>query len=65
MAAGQASMFLWSENEAGCGEDEIMSCILKFVSNLSPQVGNLTLYSDSCCGQNQNFTAIAVFSYLV
>jgi hypothetical protein len=42
-----------------------MSCILKFVSNLSPQVRNLILYSDSCCGQNKNFTAIAVFSYLV
>jgi hypothetical protein len=65
MAADQASMFLWPENEAGSAADETMSCILKVVSNLSPQVQNLILYSDSCCGQNKNFTAIAVFSYFV
>lgn len=46
MDTGEASMFLWYEIEGGRGADEIMSCILQLVYNLSPEVRNLILSSD-------------------
>lgn len=50
-----AYMYVWSENVASRGGQEIGSCILKhFKDNVSSKVCKIIMYSDSCGGQNRN-----------
>lgn len=50
-----AYMYIWSENIASRGGQEIGSCLLKhFKENVSSDVSKIILYSDSCGGQNRN-----------
>lgn len=50
-----AFMYVWSENVASRGGQEIGSCLLKhFKDNVSSKVSKIILYSDSCGGQNRN-----------
>lgn len=50
-----AYMYVWSENVAGRGAQDIASCIRKHLLNYLPDpIEHLTLYSDSCRGQNRN-----------
>lgn len=47
--------YVWTENEAGRGAQEIGSCLLKHIKeNLPPDTTELILWSDSCGGQNRN-----------
>nr|CAH7756319.1 unnamed protein product [Callosobruchus chinensis] len=47
--------YIWTENEAGRGAQEIGSCLLKHIKeNLSDKITELILWSDSCGGQNRN-----------
>ncbi|KAK3919244.1 Polyprotein P1234 [Frankliniella fusca] len=45
---------MWSEIDAGRGAYEIASCLSKFISSVPAGVQKLTLWSDSCSGQNKN-----------
>lgn len=48
-------MYLWDETVASRGSQEISSCLYKFFSNHIPKdTKKITLYSDSCGGQNRN-----------
>lgn len=50
-----AFMYVWSENVASRGGQEIGSCLLRhFREHLAPSVKRIILYSDSCGGQNRN-----------
>ncbi|KAK3930899.1 Phosphate import ATP-binding protein PstB 2 [Frankliniella fusca] len=46
---------MWTEIEAGRGANEIASCISHFIAcDVPPGVKKLTLWSDTCSGQNKN-----------
>lgn len=48
-------MYIWSEDIASRGGQEIGSCLLKhFKENVSSDASKMILYSDSCSGQNKN-----------
>lgn len=57
-------MMNWTENVAGRGANEILSCLYDFILNIGPKT-NLEAWSDSCPGQNKNFYLIAFYQYLI
>lgn len=51
----KAYMYMWSENVASRGANEIASCLIRHIRNFAPgDVEEIILYSDSCGGQNRN-----------
>ena len=47
--------FTWIEGEAGHGPQEFGSCLRKYIeNNITNEVENIILWSDSCGGQNRN-----------
>lgn len=61
----QGHMYLWSENVANRGSDEIMSCILKHVRLNKPSSPHLIAFSDNCGGQNKNWNVMALWQMMV
>lgn len=61
-----AYMYMWSENNASRGAQEIGSCLLKhFKNHISSDVTEIIMWSDSCGGQNRNIKlAMLLKSYL-
>lgn len=54
-AKKQGNMYVWSENVASRGGQEIGSCLMKhFKGNITEKTEQITMYSDSCGGQNRN-----------
>lgn len=50
----QAICFMWHEGMAGRGANQIASCLYKHLLNITPEIKEVTLYSDTCAGQNKN-----------
>ncbi|KAE8746712.1 hypothetical protein FOCC_FOCC006575 [Frankliniella occidentalis] len=47
--------YMWSEIEAGRGANEISSCVVRYLKEeVAPPVTQVTMYSDTCSGQNKN-----------
>jgi len=46
--------YMWHEGTGGRGSGEIASCVYKYLSDLPVNVRVVTLFSDSCGGQNRN-----------
>lgn len=57
----QAYCYMWSEVDGGRGANQIASCILKHLSNISSPVKQVTLYLDTCGGQNKNSHMMAMY----
>lgn len=57
----QAYCYMWSEVDGGRGANQIASCIIKHLSTISSPVKQLTLYSDTCGGQNKNSYMMAMY----
>ena len=55
-------MFVWSESIAGRGADEICSGLRLFLHAIPLETRQLTLYSDSCFGQNKNVQVICFWN---
>lgn len=48
-------MYVWPENMAGRGADEVGSCLLQHIKeNVTENTRKIILYSDKCGGQNRN-----------
>lgn len=48
-------MYMWSENVASRGANEIGSCLIRHMNKFLPEnAEEIILYSDSCGGQNRN-----------
>lgn len=62
-----AIMCVWPESVASRGSDEIASCLLKAVPLIEEGAGKrkLIVYSDSCVGQNKNFTITGLWMYTI
>lgn len=65
LASGQASCYLWHEAIAHRGGNEIASCVYKDLMQLPDTVRVVTLYSDSCAGQNKNSHLSSMFFCLL
>ena len=62
--SNNASMYVWPESIAHRGSNEVASCLHNYFQNLSG-IDTLFLFSDSCPGQNKNYTIIHYLYSLV
>uniref|UniRef100_A0A6P7GSL1 Uncharacterized protein LOC114346224 isoform X2 n=1 Tax=Diabrotica virgifera virgifera TaxID=50390 RepID=A0A6P7GSL1_DIAVI len=56
---------MWYETIFGRGANQIASCLYKELLEIPPQVKEISLYSDTCGGQNKNSHLIAIFMVLM
>lgn len=65
-ATGQASMFMWTEDVAKRGSEEIASCLLKYLTSRSTTgEEEVIIYTDNCGGQNKNWVLMMLWLQLV
>lgn len=58
--------FFWNEINGKRGSCEIGSCLLNFVNNhVPPHVNHITIFSDTCGGQNRNVQIMALYLHIV
>lgn len=58
----RAYMFVWSEDVASRGAQEVGSCILRYLKQYLPaNIVHLICYSDACGGQNRNIKLALLF----
>lgn len=62
-STGDATCYVWHEYEGRRGAAEISSCVLKTLQTLQKGVSNVSLFSDSCGGQNRNRLMSAALMY--
>lgn len=62
--AERGHMFLWTENQAKRGADEVASVLLKFLKEKT-DVDHLVIFTDNCPGQNKNWLLMAFWLQLV
>ena len=65
MATKDASLYMWHEAVAGHGSSEIASCVYNYLCELPEHVTTVTMYSDTCGGQNRNVNFSAMCLYAV
>lgn len=70
MSTGDGTMCLWNESIARRGSLEIASCLLKYIKGKFSrleinQERKLILWSDRCIGQNNNWTLVCLWLYLI
>ena len=63
--ANTGYMYVWSENIASRGPQEIASCLIKHFSQLPNNIQHLILYSDACGGQNRNIKMSLMLNYVL
>lgn len=57
----RTSCYIWHEGVAQRGADEIASSLWHFIKDLPDSVEEITLYSDTCPGQNRNNILAVMF----
>lgn len=58
---GKGYCYVWVENQAGRGAQEIGSCIMKHIEKeIQSGITHLVLWSDSCGGQNRNIKMVLI-----
>ena len=62
---GKGYMYMWSENIAKRGSDEISSILLKHFKENRGEAKKLICFSDNCSGQNKNWSIICLWQNLV
>lgn len=63
--SGASVMCMWNETIAGRGSCEIISCLLQYFSQHTTAATKLICYSDSCFGQNKNFSMICFWNWII
>lgn len=58
-------MYMWPENLAKRGSDEIASILYKHFKDNPSHYKKLVVYSDNCAGQNKNWTCVCLWQQLV
>jgi hypothetical protein len=67
LSDGKGTCFLWNETEGQRGSCEIhvATCLHLYLNSLSPCTEQVTLFSDSCIGQNRNkFVVMVLMDFL-
>ncbi|KAJ8912160.1 hypothetical protein NQ315_006124 [Exocentrus adspersus] len=62
IANKEGSCYVWSENTAKRGANEIGSCVLQFLTSNCKEK-HVTFYSDNCAGQNKNKYIASLYLY--
>ncbi|XP_072390087.1 uncharacterized protein [Diabrotica undecimpunctata] len=62
--SGKAFMYMWPENIAKRGSDEIASILYKHFRTNRPTANKLIVYTDNCSGQNKNWSLICLWQQL-
>lgn len=57
--------YLWTELNGQNGSSEIGTAVYKWIQQLSKNITEISLYSDTCSGQNRNQFIAALFLYIV
>ena len=61
----KAYCYLWSENDAKKGSNEVASCLLHFIElKIAEGISKFSSYSDNCGGQNRNRFVFAMFVFV-
>lgn len=60
-----AFCYVWTETNGKRGSLEIGTCLYKYIEQLSETVTEISLFSDTCSGQNRNQNISALLLYLV
>lgn len=60
----KAYCFCWNENNGKRGSCEIGTCLLEWFKTLPVEVKEVSLFSDTCGGQNRNQYVAALFLYI-
>ena len=61
---GQGYFNVWAETTAMRGSNEIASCVYRYLEPISKEgVKKVTLFSDSCRGQNRNKNFLTMLWY--
>ncbi|RZF44217.1 hypothetical protein LSTR_LSTR003857 [Laodelphax striatellus] len=61
----QAYCYLWTEVNGKRGSCEVGSCLYHYIKNLSTEIKEISLYSDTCGGQNRNLQICALMLFLI
>lgn len=60
----EAYCYMWSENDAKKGSNEVVSCLLDFIEKkASMGIKDFFLWSDNCTGQNRNRHLFSMYVY--
>lgn len=66
LSSNQSVFYTYPQTVAKKGADDVMSMLYNFCFEiLNPEVKHLTIFCDSCAGQNKNYTLIRFLHYLV
>lgn len=66
LSSSEAIFYTYPEICGKKGADDVASMLFDFIFNqLDPQVKELTIFCDSCGGQNKNFTIFRMIHYIV
>lgn len=57
---GQGYMYLWTEDKAKRGADEIASILLKFIRTKT-DIEHLVIFTYNCPGQNKNWLLVSLW----
>lgn len=60
-----AHCYLWSEVDGKLGSNEIGSCLFYYLLSFPDTVKEISMFSDTCGGQNRNQNVAAVLLYTV
>jgi hypothetical protein len=55
---GNAHMYIWDEQTAKRGSNEIVSCLAHFLNQVDGSFQKLIMFSDNCFGQNKNINIV-------
>lgn len=61
----KAFCYCWTEINGKKGSCEIGTCLLKYIRTLPPEIKHLSLFCDTCGGQNRNQQIAALLLYVV
>lgn len=56
----KASCYIWNENIAKRGANDIGYCIFHYLASLPSNITHVVMYSDNCAGQNKNSIFMAM-----
>lgn len=66
LSTQESVFYTYDESVGKKGSDEVTSMLYDFICNIMrPQVRHLTIFCDSCAGQNKNFTLFRFAYYVV
>ena len=66
LSNGDSNFYTYSEVHGKKGSDDVSSILFDFIMNhLPPQILELTIFCNSCCGQNKNFTVFRMLHFVV